>query len=183
MTNLINDILMISRLESNQTYDAPAQLRLSCLIQEIISSLQPLAKQNDVEIVADCQDLTVIADPKQMHQLINNLMGNAVKYNKPGGTVCVSLKSEGAGIQIIVTDTGIGIPLESQQRIFERFYRVDKGRSRKIGGTGLGLSIVKHIVQYYKGTIGLKSQLNQGTEITVYLPLRPENGSAPVKNG
>ncbi len=183
MTNLINDILMISRLESNQAYDAPAQLKLPSLIQEVTTSLQPLAKQNGVTISSDCEDITVVADPKQMHQLVNNLMGNAVKYNKPGGTVSVSLKAENSGIRLTVADTGIGIPLESQQRIFERFYRVDKGRSRKIGGTGLGLSIVKHIVQYYKGTISLKSALNQGTEITVYLPLSPEQTSKKNSEG
>ena len=100
-----------------------------------------------------------------------NLMENAVKYNRPGGRVTVTLAREGEQAVLTVADTGIGIPPESQGRVFERFYRVDKGRSRAAGGTGLGLAIVKHIVALYNGQIHLASVVGSGTTITVRLPL------------
>ena len=96
-------------------------------------------------------------------------MDNAVKYNHPGGHVYVTLKPIGMKCQLRVKDTGIGIPEDKQQRVFERFYRVDASRSKKNGGTGLGLSIVKHIVEQHHGTIALKSRENEGTEITVVM--------------
>ena len=112
------------------------------------------------------------ADEKQMRELISNLVSNAVKYNRQGGQVWVVVKDEkeASSVVIQVRDNGMGIPEESLPRIFERFYRVEKGRSKKAGGTGLGLAIVKHIVTYYKGTIDVKSKLDEGTEFTVRLP-------------
>ena len=108
-----------------------------------------------------------------MKELIGNLIGNAVKYNRQGGQVWIGIREEKeeSRIRIEVKDNGVGIPKDSLPRIFERFYRVEKGRSKKEGGTGLGLSIVKHIVTYYKGTIEVTSQVDFGTQFTVLLPL------------
>lgn len=172
MTNLIDDILMISKLESKQHEVAFAPLRIKPLIEDIISSLSSVAQLQGISMTLDCEDITYYANAQQIHQLVNNLMSNAVKYNRENGRVQVTVKQEANNLLIAVADTGIGIPKASQGRIFERFYRVDKGRSKKMGGTGLGLSIVKHIVQFYNGSISLESQVNVGTTITVRLPIK-----------
>jgi two-component system phosphate regulon sensor histidine kinase PhoR len=172
MTNLIDDILMISKLESKQHEVAFAPLRIKLLIEDIISSLSSVAQLQGISMTLDCEDITYYANAQQIHQLVNNLMSNAVKYNRENGRVQVTVKQEANNLLIAVADTGIGIPKASQGRIFERFYRVDKGRSKKMGGTGLGLSIVKHIVQFYNGSISLESQVNVGTTITVRLPIK-----------
>ena len=99
-------------------------------------------------------------------------MDNAIKYNRPFGKVNVSIRDEDGLAEIVVADTGIGIPHEHLDRIFERFYRVDKSRSKETGGTGLGLSIVKHIVQFHRGEIEIESEEGKGTVMTVHLPLR-----------
>jgi two-component system phosphate regulon sensor histidine kinase PhoR len=110
------------------------------------------------------------ANTQQMKELFTNLITNAIKYNKPGGNVKVVVTTEPDEIVFVVEDTGVGISEESKQRIFERFYRVDKGRSKKMGGTGLGLSIVKHVVNYYNGKIEFESKLNVGSKFTVRFP-------------
>ena len=112
----------------------------------------------------------VAVAPGRLRELLTNLMENGIKYNEPGGRVDVQAAQRDGKVAITVSDTGIGIPKESRERVFERFYRVDKGRARKTGGTGLGLSIVKHIVLHYGGSISLKSEPGKGTEITVLFP-------------
>ena len=102
--------------------------------------------------------------------MIYNLCDNAIKYNKPGGFVKVNISKKGFLATLSVEDNGIGIPEDSQLRVFERFYRVDKSRSKQIGGTGLGLSIVKHVVEFHQGRVELESALGAGTEIRVFLP-------------
>ncbi|NLZ81880.1 MAG: GHKL domain-containing protein, partial [Clostridiales bacterium] len=114
-----------------------------------------------------CKPIVMTANTGQMKELFTNLMTNAIKYNKPGGKVKVLVTTEPDVIVFVVEDTGVGIPEESKPRIFERFYRVDKGRSKKMGGTGLGLSIVKHVVNYYNGTIEVESKLNVGSKFIV----------------
>ena len=108
--------------------------------------------------------------PQQLYSIIYNLCDNAIKYNHLGGSVHVEITRNEQGTILRVTDTGIGIPEESQDRIFERFYRVDKSRSKEVGGTGLGLSIVKHAVLLHGGRIQVKSNLGQGTQFCVFLP-------------
>ena len=105
-----------------------------------------------------------------LSEMVYNLCENAIKYNRPGGSVWVSLHERENELEFTVKDNGIGIPEEARMRVFERFYRVDKSRSKQIGGTGLGLSIVKHVVEYHEGRIELDSTLGIGTEIRVYLP-------------
>ena len=176
MTNLINDILMISRLETKEAEIVLSEVRIYPLVEEVCTSLEPLAKQCDVTIEMNCKPFSMTANIQQMNELFTNLINNAIKYNKPGGKVTVTVTSEADEIIIIVEDTGVGIPQESKQRVFERFYRVDKGRSKKIGGTGLGLSIVKHVVNYYNGVIELESKLNVGSKFTVRLPKNMKHG-------
>lgn len=171
MTNLINDILMISRLETKEVEVSLSDVRLYPLLTEVCSSLEPLAKEFQVTLELNCRPLVMHANSQQLSQLFSNLISNAIKYNKPGGKVKISVTSEMEDIIITVEDTGVGIPEESISRVFERFYRVDKGRSKKMGGTGLGLSIVKHVVNYYNGTIELESKVMVGTKFTVRLPM------------
>lgn len=171
MTNLINDILMISRLETKEVEVEMTEVRLCPLVTEVCDSLEPLAKECQVTLKTSCKPLSMKANTGQLRELLNNLITNAIKYNKPNGKVFVTVTSESKDVVFIVEDTGVGIPEESKQRVFERFYRVDKGRSKKMGGTGLGLSIVKHVVNYYNGTIEMESKLDVGTKFTVRLPL------------
>lgn len=171
MTVLIDDILMISRLETKEVEVVITQVRICPLVTELVASLKPLAGENDVTIEMNCKPITINANHGQMKDLFSNLIVNAIKYNKPGGKVKIIVTKEGNNAIFIVEDTGVGIPDKSKQRIFERFYRVDKGRSKKMGGTGLGLSIVKHIVNYYNGTIEFDSQIGKGTKFTVRIPI------------
>ena len=170
MTSLINDILMISRLETKEAEVTLSEVRLAPLVKEVCTSLEPLAREYQVEVTTNCRPLTIYANTQQLRELFNNLIINAIKYNKPGGKVWVTVTCEQKEIIIMVEDTGVGIPEDSRVRIFERFYRVDKGRSKKVGGTGLGLSIVKHIVNYYSGTIEVQSKVGEGTRFLVRLP-------------
>lgn len=172
MTNLINDILMISRLETKEAEVVIGEVSICPILTEVCSALEPLAKENQVTVRTNCKPIVMTANTQQIRELISNLITNAIKYNKPGGTVDITVTSESKVIIITVADTGVGIPEDSKQRIFERFYRVDKGRSKKVGGTGLGLSIVKHIVNYYDGSIEVESKLNQGSKFTIRLPMR-----------
>ena len=115
----------------------------------------------------------ILADQARMEQVIANVISNAVKYNRPGGRVEVSAFVEGDQVAVRVKDTGIGIPQEDIPRLFERFYRVDKARSRERGGTGLGLAIAKEIVEQHNGTIQVESQLDRGTAVTIRIPAAP----------
>lgn len=176
MTGLINDILMISRLESKEAEVTFSDVRISVLLEEIVDSLKPQAAEAQVFIHVDCQPLMIHANLQQMRELLTNLISNAVKYNRPGGQVWVNIRETDGQMVIRVKDNGVGIPSDSLDRIFERFYRVDKGRSRKQGGTGLGLSIVKHIVNFYHGTIHVSSEPDIGSEFTVFLPMNGKKG-------
>ena len=129
-----------------------------------------MANEHRVMLEMQCETLCVHMSQKHVEQLIGNLISNAIKYNHEGGTVDVLIRRQENLLVITVEDSGIGISKEDEKHIFERFYRVDKGRSRKIGGTGLGLSIVKHIARYYHGKIDLFSRENIGTTITITLP-------------
>jgi len=174
MTNLINDILMISRLETKEAEVILTDVRICPLVKEVCTSLEPLAKEYQVTVNMNCRPLIMRANSQQLRELFSNLIMNAIKYNKVGGKVKVMVTLETKEVVIIVEDTGVGIPEDAKLRIFERFYRVDKGRSKKVGGTGLGLSIVKHIVNYYNGSIEVESKLMEGTTFTVRLPQNKE---------
>ena len=166
MSNLIDDILRLSSLESKQAEEVRERVDLRGLCEDIFRSLEPIMKKRGItgEIFGAAH---YYAYPDDMRQLLKNLMENAVKYNRENGRVTVRISPDAYQCVISVVDTGIGIPLEHQSRVFERFYRVDKSRSKATGGTGLGLAIVKHIVAQHGASISLESQAGKGTEIRV----------------
>lgn len=171
LNSLIRDILSISNLESLKEdealiFDAGEPVR------DVFELVRQKAEEKQIMLALNQEKgVRVFADPFKIKQLLLNLITNAIVYNEPGGSVTVGLTESGGSVVYKVSDTGIGIPNEHLERIFERFYRVDRGRSRNLGGTGLGLSIVKHIVQFYQGDISVTSELGKGTEFTVRLPV------------
>ena len=170
MAELISDILTISKLESNGEHKEYTDVNFDEVIKEAVAAVSPLKDGTAIEINMDLDTVLFRADKRQIYELCVNLIENAVKYNKPNGRVDISLKAENKNVILTVKDTGIGIPSEYQSRVFERFYRVDYGRDKKVGGTGLGLSIVKHIASIYSGKITLQSKKDVSTTITVVLP-------------
>lgn len=170
MSRLINDILMLSRLESMDVEAEIMPIKMRGIVDEVLESYEVELAKHDIQIEYDFPDMTYMGNHQQIYTLLNNVIGNAIKYNKDHGKVYIDIEAQGDGMKVNVEDTGIGIPLADQNRVFERFYRVDKGRSKQRGGTGLGLAIVKHIVSHCKGTISLKSELNVGTTIEIVLP-------------
>lgn len=174
MSRLINDILMLSRLENMDIEAEQLPIKMKTIVDEVLESYEVELHTHHITIHKDFEDIIFIGNHQQVYTLLNNLIGNAIKYNKDGGDVFVEISMKGDGIKIVVKDTGIGIPLADQSRVFERFYRVDKGRSKQRGGTGLGLAIVKHIVSNYKGTISLSSEVDKGTSIEIILPQQEE---------
>ena len=170
MINLVEDTIKLSQLDEGNIDAHKQDVDLQKLAQETIGHFSKLAEENEVSLHVTGQNVVVRAVPAMMGELIGNLVENAIKYNKTGGSVTIdTLKSE-TGIVLSVSDTGAGIPPEHQSRIFERFYRVDKSHSRQTGGTGLGLSIVKHIAQYHGATVSLVSQPGRGSTFTVRFP-------------
>ena len=170
LIGLINDVLKVSELESVAVARPDEASEMLSVVREVADLLRPTA--GDVAITVTGSEQRAKISPGRLRELVENLISNAVKYNVPGGSVTITV---GAGaksgtVSLRVADTGIGIPEEAQPHVFERFYRVDKGRSKKAGGTGLGLAIVKHIVALYGGAIDLHSQVGVGTEITITLP-------------
>jgi two-component system phosphate regulon sensor histidine kinase PhoR len=160
-------MLSLSKLENSQL-STGVKTDLSSLTKEVFQSLAPLASKGKISLSSEGKASANISHDDAF-SLIRNLVENSIFYNQEGGHVLVSLKSSKTKTTITISDDGIGIAKEDQARIFERFYRVDKSRSRATGGTGLGLSIVKHIVELYKGKIDLASKLGEGTTITITL--------------
>ncbi len=170
MITLIQDILKLSQLDENTFSDQRERVDLYELAQSAAERLRPQADEKHVTIsvTGERSEFTGIATV--LEEMIYNLLDNAVKYNKQGGRADVDVRSSGDDIVVTVSDTGIGVPADSIDRIFERFYRADKSHSRKIGGTGLGLSIVKHGVSLHGGSITVKSSEGSGTTFTMTLP-------------
>ena len=172
LQKLTDDILQLSEIESGARDGENETAPVAETVERIEETLRPEAEVRGVSFRLEVEPgLRVSASPHRFHQLMKNLMENAMKYNREGGRVTVSARKERGVAVIRVADTGIGIPAEHLSRIFERFYRVDKGRSRAQGGTGLGLSIVKHIVSLYGGDIQVESEVGKGSVFTVRLPL------------
>ena len=171
LNTLINDILQLSEIETKQGDTNIATHSFEPLLVDVFSLLQSAADKKDIELCYSVEkNLKITANRNRIKQMLINLVDNAIKYNKPSGKVIVKAFRKQGRIVISVKDTGIGIPSEHIDRIFERFYRVDKGRSRSMGGTGLGLSIVKHIVYLYNGDVRIESQADKGTEFIIQLP-------------
>jgi len=171
MQNLVEDLLTLTKLESGRERLNLSEFKLRELVEEVYDSLEQEFVKREVSFEnLVSEDFKMFADRQKLFLLLRNLIDNAVKYNKRGGKVWVRAKKEGNKQILEVEDTGIGIPPEHIPFIFERFYRVDKGRSREMGGTGLGLSIVKHIVFLHGGEIMVHSKPGEGSRFSVMIP-------------
>ena len=166
LLDLISDIIRLSRLDEDQTPVSRAPVDLHTIAQECIGTLTPSAEKRGIVLRLEGDSTIVHGEENSLWELVYNLIDNAIRYNRVNGTVTVTLNDH----SIAVGDTGIGIPPEHQERIFERFYRVDKSHSRATGGTGLGLSIVKHVAERHGAKISLESTVGVGTTITVTFP-------------
>jgi two-component system phosphate regulon sensor histidine kinase PhoR len=171
---LINDILKLSELESIRI-EGKTMTDISKLAEDTVSLLMPVARVHKVKLDLETAKCDIEANPSRLKELFINLVENGIKYNKENGSVKITVSCSSEYALIRISDTGIGIPEEDKDRVFERFYRVDKSRSKATGGTGLGLSIVKHIVLLYKGTINLESTVGKGTTIEIRLPRSSNN--------
>jgi two-component system phosphate regulon sensor histidine kinase PhoR len=172
MTRLVDDLLELSSIESGRRAPNFESIALAECAQGVAVSLAPLAERKQVRIeIRIPNDLPPLrADKGQLRQVLTNLLDNAIKFNKDKGGVTVTASADQRVVTVVVQDTGSGIPAEDLPRIFERFYRVDKARSRELGGTGLGLAIVKHIVDAHGGSVGVESEPGQGATFRFTLP-------------
>lgn len=170
LLTLINDIIQLSQLDGGKRHMEYVDLDLHALAQECVDMLEMNAQKQNVTMKVCGQKAMVHADKQLMEELVYNLCDNAIRYNNKGGTVQVTVGQQDGHTFLVVKDTGIGISKEHQERVFERFYRVDKSRSKATGGTGLGLAIVKHIVSQHGAKITLDSEEGKGTEIRVEFP-------------
>ena len=170
LVTLINDIIRLSELDEGGALPSePVELLSLC--RDTAQSLAPAAEAHNVTVSVTGEEATVPGVRRLISEVFTNLCDNAIKYNRDGGSVSVTVSCDGGDAVVSVSDTGIGIPPEHQSRVFERFYRVDKSHSKASGGTGLGLSIVKHAVLYHHGTVEVHSVPGEGTTFTVRLPM------------
>ena len=171
LVTLIGDIIRLSQLDEGEPMPTET-VDLLEVTREAAENLQTAAAARDVTVTVEGQPAELEGVRRLLYEIVYNLCDNAIKYNVTGGRVDLSVSCTGGTAAVMVRDTGIGIPADQQDRVFERFYRVDKSHSKASGGTGLGLSIVKHAVQYHHGVIELKSELGKGTEIRVTFPVK-----------
>ncbi len=167
MVTLVGDIIKLSQLDGNDIEVEFKDVDLYSICESVISQLELSAEQKNVSISLTGEHIVLNTAPKIVEEIIFNLCDNAVKYNKPSGRVDVKIKQCLDGVELSVCDTGIGIPENETERVFERFYRVDKSHSKEIGGTGLGLSIVKHGARYLGASLSVESKLGVGTTIRI----------------
>ena len=173
MNNLIGDILELSAIEAGTVKVEPRPIQLAPLVEDVFNSLSAKASPRDIELAHDVgSEVIVFADPVRLEQMLTNLVENAIKFNREGGQVYVRF-DDGEKSRISVEDTGEGIPSQHVERLFERFYRVDRARSRDLGGTGLGLAIVKHLSRAHGGEVTVESRLGEGSVFAIELP-KPE---------
>jgi two-component system phosphate regulon sensor histidine kinase PhoR len=170
---LIIDLIHLGRIEEGRTAFQITNVDMCSLLEERVQTFRDDARKAQIMLEIDTpeEEIWGRADDEGMQTIIDNLISNAIRYTPPEGRVLVSCKTNGDHVTIEVSDTGIGIAPEQQERVFERFYRVDKARSREKGGTGLGLSIVKHLVQSFGGKMTLKSTIGRGSTFSVSVPL------------
>jgi heavy metal sensor kinase len=170
LNHMINDLILLSKFDATQVELKMTPLRLDLLIKDLCNLFQILAEQNKIAMeMGAIEEVTVIGDKARLQQLFTNLIDNAIKYT-PKGSIRVTVEKDEETVLVKIKDTGIGIPKEEQEKIFKRFYRVDKSRSRETGGVGLGLSIAEWIVHAHHGRIEVGSKLNEGSTFTVHLP-------------
>jgi two-component system, OmpR family, phosphate regulon sensor histidine kinase PhoR len=168
LSRIVSDLLDLSRLETERPVVQP--VRLDRLVAEETNRLRQQARDVGVDVGVETSPVTVRGSSKDLALLVRNLLDNAVRYTPAGGRVTIGLAEDDGRVRLTVEDTGIGIPTRDLPRIFERFYRVDRARSRETGGTGLGLSIARHVVEQHGGRIQARSQLGQGSSFIVTLP-------------
>lgn len=171
---LVEDIIRLSRLDEGEGGLERENVDLLKLSDQVVHRLEPAARKQDVALKVTGRSVKVHGVASVLEEMLYNLCDNAIKYNKPGGRVTVTVDYLGQDAQVQVEDTGIGIPQEDQSRVFERFYRVDKSHSKEIGGTGLGLSIVKHGAALHDGQVRLESTPGRGTKVTLVMPTGTE---------
>lgn len=171
LLQMIDDIIRLSRLDE-QPVDSVVPMDLKPVVERAVKRLEPKAERSNVELklVTTLYSMEMQGIPQLLEEMFANIIDNGIKYNKPGGSVTVSLQEKEKFWVVRIQDTGIGIPTEEKERIFERFYRVDRSRNKGVEGTGLGLSIVKHGVLLHKGKIVVNSRLGEGTEVVIKLP-------------
>ena len=172
LSNIASDLLTISELESNgRPAPQPQPVSVRAVLESALRTVESAARVRGVRMIrGPIGDLEVLGSELRLEQVLVNLLDNAVKFNRPNGEVWFEARPADGKACIVIRDTGIGIPSEDLPRIFERFYRVDKARSREMGGTGLGLSIVRHVVEQMNGTVQVESRLGEGSEFTITIP-------------
>ncbi|MCT4584961.1 MAG: ATP-binding protein [Peptostreptococcaceae bacterium] len=170
LKRLIDDILMLSFIESDDKVKTKEIVNLNGIIQEVLCLVSDKIKDKNINIKKDYEELSININRDYLKQIILNLIDNAIKYNIEGGNIYISIVDHKNYLDLVIEDSGIGIAKKDLNRVFERFYRVDKARSKKIGGTGLGLAIVKHIVLSIGGNINVDSKLGKGTQFNIRLP-------------
>ena len=174
LQTLLEDLLTLSRLENLEGQLEPQPVDLQRILDDCLETLAPKISERQIDLDVNLTPLPrQTGDPEALQRLFINLLENAIKYNRTGGRVAVELSPNAGEVVLQVNDTGIGIPATSIDRVFERFYRVDKGRSRDEGGTGLGLAIVKHVAQLHGGYVEVESHLGEGSSFRVHLPTGP----------
>lgn len=172
MNRLITDLLLLSKMDSDIVMINVERVRISAIINKCITALEPIAREREIRLKADLtDDYEIECDPLKIRQALNNLIENAIKYTGDGGRVTVTTKRHGGEGAIRIEDNGVGMSEEHLEHIFERFYRVDKARSRETGGTGLGLHIVRRIALMHGGRVDVESKEKVGSVFTLVLPL------------
>jgi len=180
---LIDDIIKLSRLDENKEEPKWENVDLYDLSSEVLDGLRPIADKQGIKLGLAGKPTTITGVYALLNEMVYNLCDNAIKYNTPGGSVDVTIATkENGDVALAVKDSGIGIPLKHQKRVFERFYRVDKSHSKEIGGTGLGLSIVKHVAQHHNANVSLESEPGLGTTITIVFPKKIDSVETPEEN-
>jgi two-component system, OmpR family, phosphate regulon sensor histidine kinase PhoR len=170
MQILIDDILELSAIEAGNVGVKAEDIELSPLVNDVILSLAAKASSRDITVTNQVpRDKLIFVDPRRLEQMLTNLVDNAIKFNRDGGVVTITCETD-ARTRILVNDTGEGIPTQHLERLFERFYRVDRARSRDMGGTGLGLAIVKHLARAHGGEVRVRSELGKGSTFEIDLP-------------
>lgn len=171
-SKIIDDLLSLVKMDKSATELNIAQVNINGLVEQILKRLRPIAKKRNIEVTFESmREVVADVDEVKFSLALNNLVENAIKYNKEDGWVHVNLDADHKFFYVKVSDSGIGIPEEFHNRIFDRFYRVDKARSRETGGTGLGLAITKNVIQMHQGAIKLKSKEGEGSSFTIRIPL------------
>jgi two-component system phosphate regulon sensor histidine kinase PhoR len=172
LLSMVKDLLSITRMENSGTYLRFEELAIDKIVEEVAASLESSAQEKEVTVIRNFEPVkNLSADETSMFQLFTNLISNGIKYNKQGGTLTLGIAPSGSGVEIVVRDTGLGIPPDSLARIWEPFFRVQTEEIKSITGTGLGLSIVRRIIDSHRGKIDVQSEIGVGTTFRIWMPV------------